>query len=345
MKRILIIKPSSMGDILHAFPAVHALMASDPGITIDWVIHPAYAELLDYLPGLRRKIHFQRQKLGHFSTFFSAARDLLKELRQERYDAVIDLQGLFRSALIGLFARTSHRYGPAEAREKPAELCYRHKLHCPAGVIHALERNCALMEDFSGLKQISPEYRLPVVEKYARSVDRLLAGHGLTGKKFIAVTPGTRWATKQWPPEFFGAVIRQCAEQLKWLEFVLLGSTAEKSVCEAVRKAAGGVPVTDFSGLTTPGELAELIRRAEILVCNDSGPMHIAPAAGTPVIALFGPTLPTLTGPYGPNCRVIQPKLDCIGCLSKTCISNRCHEAVNPSQVAETALALLKEGA
>ena len=164
MKRILIIKPSSMGDVLHAFPAVHALMAADTGLAVDWVINPAFAELLDYLPGIRRKILFRRRELGRLSTFFSAAGELLRELRREKYDAVIDLQGLFRSALVGIFARGGSLWGPAEAREKAAGLCYRRKLHYPENLRHAIEKNCAMIRDFSGLEQISCNYPLPEVE-------------------------------------------------------------------------------------------------------------------------------------------------------------------------------------
>ena len=344
MKRILIIKPSSMGDVLHAFPAVHALMASDSGLSVDWVINPAFAELLDYLPGIRRKILFRRRELGRFSSFFSAARELLRELRREKYDAIIDLQGLFRSALVGIFARGGLLCGPAEAREKAARMCYRRKLRYPENTSHAIEKNCAMIKDFSGLEKISSHYPLPEVEKYSEAARRLLAENGLQGKKWIAIAPGARWKTKQWPPEFFAAAAHRIADRLPDYDFVLLGSPSEKELCAKVRNAAPTVRFTDFSGQTTPGGLVEIIRHSELLVCNDSGPMHIAAAAGTPVLALFGPTDPSLTGPYGPQCRVVRPDLDCIGCLSKSCPTEHCHSAVEPERLAEKAFQLLKQG-
>lgn len=344
MKRILIIKPSSMGDVLHAFPAVHALMRADTGLTVDWVINPAFAELLDYLPGIRRKILFRRRELGRFSTFFSAARELLGELRREKYDAVIDLQGLFRSALVGIFARTGLLCGPAEAREKAARLCYRRKLRYPDNLRHAIEKNCAMIRDFSGLEQISCNYPLPEVEKYSDAAQHLLSENGLQGKKLIAIAPGARWKTKQWPPEFFAAAAAEIAVRLPEYEFVLLGSPAEKELCVRVMDAAKTIRVSDLSGQTTPGGLVEIIRHSEMLICNDSGPMHIAAAAGTPVVALFGPTDPSLTGPYGPQCRVIQPDLDCLGCLSKSCDTEHCHTAVEPRRLAENVFQLLGRG-
>lgn len=344
MKRILIIKPSSMGDVLHAFPAVHALMAADSGLAIDWVINPAFIELLDYLPGIRRKILFRRRELGRFSTFFSAAWELLRELRREKYDAVIDLQGLFRSALVGLFARGGLLYGPAAAREKAAQWCYQRKLHYPDNIRHAIEKNCAMIREFSGLEQISGSYPLPEVGKYTDAARQLLSENGLQDKKLIAIAPGARWKTKQWPPEFFAAAAVKIADRLPEYSFVLLGSPAEQELCTRVMEAGKTIRITDLSGKTTPGVLVEIIRHSKLLICNDSGPMHIAAAAGTPVIALFGPTDPALTGPYGPQCGVIQPDLDCLGCLSKSCDTEQCHSSVKPERLAEQAFQFLERG-
>ena len=346
MKRILIIKPSSMGDVVHAFPAVHGLLTAESGYSVDWVIHPALAELLDYLPGVRRKIFFRRGELGKWNTCFPALRELLRELRQERYDAVIDLQGLFRSALIGLSARGGRLHGPAEAREFPARLCYRRKLHFPERHAHAVEKNCAMIREFAGLAEISPEYHLPEVPVYSEAAEKLLNRAGLNGKKWVALSPGARWKTKQWPPEFFAACAVKAAERLPELKFVLLGSPAEQTLCRRVQDAvpASGVRMVNLCGMTSPGQLVEVIRRASLLLCNDSGPMHLAAAVGTPVAALFGPTDPVLTGPRGRNSLVIRPELDCIGCLRKHCETEKCHNAVSPVRVAERIFELLESG-
>ena len=343
MEKVLIIKPSSMGDVVHAFPAVHALLAADPSLSVDWVIHPAFAELLDYLPGIRRKIFFRRAELGRFFSFFPAFRTLASEVRKERYDAVIDLQGLFRSALVGLLARGKCLFGPASARECPARFCYRKKLHFPADVRHAVEKNCAMIGEFSGLKDISPEYVFPVVEKYAAKAGSMLREAGLEGKRYIAVAPGARWHTKQWPPDFFAACLRLLAEKLPDRSFLVLGGPAEKSLGESLAAAAAGLPLQNWCGRTSPGELTELIRSAELLFCNDSGPMHLAAAVGTPVAALFGPTDPALTGPYSRNSRVIRPELDCLACMRKQCETEKCHDAVSPRLAADQILELLKQ--
>ncbi|MBO4630998.1 MAG: lipopolysaccharide heptosyltransferase II [Lentisphaeria bacterium] len=346
MKHILIIKPSSMGDVVHAFPAVHALLTADSEYSVDWVIHPAFAELLDYLPGIRRKILFRRGELGKLNTCIPALRELLRELRRERYDAVIDLQGLFRSALTGLMARGGCLYGPADAREFPARMCYRRKLRFPEKHAHAVEKNCAMIREFAGLAEISPEYHLPEVSVYSAAAEKLLNQAGLQGKKWIALAPGARWKTKQWPPEFFADCAGKIAERLPDLRFALLGSPAEQSLCSRVRDAASsaGMQLVDLCGKTSSGELVEVIRRASLLLCNDSGPMHLAAAVETPVAALFGPTDPILTGPHGRNCRVIQPELDCIKCLRKRCETEKCHNVVSPFRAAEQVCELLESG-
>lgn len=342
MNKVLIIKPSSMGDVIHAFPAVHALLSAEPSWTVDWVIHPALAELLDYLPGIRRKILFRRQELGRFSSFFPAFRSLLREIRGERYDAVIDLQGLFRSALVGSLAKGGPLYGPASPRETPARFCYRKKLHVPRQHAHAVEKNCAMIREFSGSEEILPDYVFPVVEKYAKKKEKMLKEAGVTGR-YIAIAPGARWETKQWPPDFFAACARLLAEKLPDRSFLLLGSPSEHQLGEMTVAAAKEVRLLNWCGRTSPGELTELIRGAELLLCNDSGPMHLAAAVGTPVAALFGPTDPVLTGPYSRNSRVIRPELECIGCFRKHCDTGACHQAVPPQTVVGKIMELLQE--
>jgi lipopolysaccharide heptosyltransferase II len=299
---------------------------------------------LDYLPGLGRKIFFRRKELGKITRFFPTAFELLRELRREPYDSVIDLQGLFRSALVGLFAGGKRRYGPAAAREPLARFCYNRKLHYPVHIRHAVEKNCAMIGEFSGRSDISPDYRLPKLEKYVSSADKLLAENGLADRRFIAVAPGARWETKQWPQVFFAACIVKTAENLPDMTFALLGSPAEQQLCKEIAAMARNVKTVDLSGKTTPGTLTEIIRRADLLLCNDSGPMHLAAATGTPVTALFGPTDPELTGPYGKNCRVLQPELNCIKCFRKNCPTEECHHKISPEATVSAILEQIRKG-
>ncbi len=343
-KRFLIVKPSSLGDILHAFPAVAALRRAYPDAVLDWVVNPAFEGLLDYMPGIDRRILFRRRELGKLKTFLPAFLSLRKEIRKRRYDAVIDLQGLMRSALTARLAAAREYYGPATGKEKLAKLCYTKKLSWPEDVLHAVERNCAMIRGIPGVEDANPDFELPVLTGKKENAEKLLKEAGFEGKPetlLIAVAPGARWETKQWPPEFFAEVMRGIAARCGDAVFLLLGSPAEKEPAEKLKEAAGnGIAVLDLCGKTDLGELVELIRMADLLLCNDSGPMHIAAAAGTAVLALFGPTYPELTGPYCKRKKVFQPKLDCIKCFRKSCPDILCHRSISAGEVVGSALEL-----
>lgn len=343
-RRFLIVKPSSLGDILHAFPAVEALRKAYPDAVLDWVINPAFEGLLDYMPGIERRILFRRKELGSLKTFFSAFFPLWREIRKNRYDAVIDLQGLMRSALTARMARAARYYGPAAGKENLAKLCYSVKLSYPENVFHAVERNCAMIRGIPGVEECDPHYVLPVLAEKKRAAEQLLADAGFVRNEetcLIALAPGARWATKQWPPEFFAEVVRGIARKRSQAVFLLLGSPGEMLLAEKVKEAFGDAgKMPDLCGKTDLGTLVELIRMSDLLICNDSGPMHIAAAAGTPVAAFFGPTYPELTGPYCERKKVFQPKLDCIKCFRKYCQDTLCHRSLSAGEVVDSVLEL-----
>ena len=346
-KQFLVIKPSSLGDVLHAFPAAAALHGAYPDAAIDWVVNPAFAELLDYMPFIRRKILFRRKELGNLKTFFAAFLSLWKDIRRERYDAVIDLQGLLRSALTSRLARTKLRCGPERTKEALAGFFYERKLSVPENVRHAAERNCAMIQAFPKVETADPHLMLPVLQKYRDSAERLLTDAGFrsgSADALIAVAPGARWATKQWPPEFFAEVMNKIAERKSRIWFLLLGSAAEQELAEQVKSSLkSGVPTIDLCGKTGLGELTELLRMSELLICNDSGPMHIAAAAGSAVLAFFGSTDPALTGPYCSRKKVMQPEIECVKCFMKQCPQRLCHRSISPEKAAEEALKLMME--
>ena len=344
MKRILIIKPSSMGDVLHAFPAVNGLLQALPEVEVDWVIHPAFEELLDYLPVSGRRILFKRKELGSVKTFFREFPALVRELRKERYDAVLDLQGLLRSAFLGFLTRSPRRYGPAEIKEKAAKCFYTSLLHWKAETTHALEKNCDMICAFLGGREISAQYTLPAVEKYVQNVNMLFERERIPSRGIIAVAPGARWVTKQWDCAAFAECATLLAEQLPGTHILLLGSPGEKGLCQKIAEdLSGKVPCTDLCAKTSMGELLEVIRRAELLLCNDSGPMHAAAAAGTPSAAFFAPTDPALTGPYSRNSLVLTPDLPCLKCFRRECSSGQCRTALAPRKMADAVLELLRK--
>ena len=342
MSQFLILKPSSLGDILHAFPAVSALLRACPGSVADWLIAPPFAELTAFLPGVRRNVLFERRKLGRISSFPASFRELLRSIRSAGpYDAVIDLQGLTRSAFIGRCASSGIHVGPRHPREIWARLAYSRTVPLPEGV-HAVRRNNALIAGFLGRNDLDFSFHPPVVERFARPVRELLAETVPSRTSLlVAVAPGARWETKQWPPEFFARVMRSFADAHPGVHFLLAGSPGEIGLAERILQADPGLSCSNLCGRTSVGELVELIRNVSLLFCNDSGPMHIAAMLSVPVVAFFGPTSPRLTGPYSQKSAVLQPSLPCIFCLKRYCTHCRCHAAVDADDAASRAEALL----
>ena len=340
--RYLIVKPSSLGDILHAMPAVSALSRAQPDAEIDWIVKPAFAELPAYLPCVRRVIPFYDRKLRKPLQFLPGVLSLRADLRRDPYDAVIDLQGLMRSAAIGRLAGCRVRAGSATPRERPAARFYTRLLKGPGHPCHAVEVNNALMADFLGRDDLDFSLDLPVDERRAaRARDMVSAAFGDLPDRFVIVAPGARWATKKWPADFFTAVISSMSVREPGLKFLLAGTKDEALDAEAILAGCNGLPVASICGKTSVGELLEVVRLSSLMLCNDSGPMHIAAALGVPVAAVFGPTDPALTGPYCEKKRVFIPEIACIRCFLRYCKDSRCHGSIDPGLVAGASCQLL----
>jgi len=334
--RLLIVKPSSLGDVLHAFPAVAAL-CRETGCRADWLIHPAFAPLLRYLPCVDRAILFERKKLGAVKTFVPAYLELRRELKREKYRAVIDFQGLLRSAMLGFTASAKTHAGvPHEWVARPF---YGRKLTVDPGH-HALLRNNEAAAAFLGkaVDEIDFSFRLEPAAENVASAETLLKNTGIAGSKMlIGVAPGARWVTKQWPPEFFAKVIGALSERYPEAVFLLLGSQSDEDAAQTILACAPAGKAVDLCGKTTLGDLVELTRKCRLFLSNDSGPMHIAAALDVPVLALFGATSPVLTGPYTQKKTVLQPGLACEQCFERHCVKMTCHKAIEAERAVRAA--------
>ncbi len=336
VRRILAVKPSSLGDVLHTFPAIELLRRRYPEAELDWLIHPAFAEVLDFSPfPVSRKIFFRRKELGKLRSFLPECRVLIRELRRERYDLIIDFQGLFRSSIFAFAARGARPAGFASPREKISAIFYGKRL--PVDMeLHAVERNVALVNMLFDRQDGVPVTALPA-GKYAPSLPvsdcDILAG----------VMPGARWETKCFPPEFFAEVINLVHEALPQVKFAVIGSGAEEKIADLIVKKTGAWCFS-LAGKTSIGEMMELLRRCRAVLSNDSGPVHAAAALNIPVFALFGPTRPELTGPYGASNRIYQLEIPCIKCMSRVCGNAdklACHR-IDPAIVANDMINELK---
>jgi heptosyltransferase-1 len=333
-ERILLIKPSAVGDVIHTVPVLARLRARYPQARIDWLLAPHIAELVGHHPALSNVLLFDRHQLTRFGRSWSATVGLfrlLAAIRRTRYDLVIDLHGQFRSALFTLVSGAGTRIGFDRPRKTPrpgdrqlveeayrhgwtgaregAWIAYTHRIPIPTLDVHAVDRYLWLLP-LLGLEAGPPDFRLPVPAAAADRIEALLRSHGLLGERFAVLVPGTLWETKHWHVEGFAEVARHLLRA--GIGVVLAGSSREKGRCQAVAAACPGV--CDLSGQTTLSDLAALIQRACVCVTNDSGSMHLTVALDRPVLSIFGPTDPLWIGPYGRANAVVQAAVDCAPC-------------------------------
>ena len=271
--KILIIKPSSLGDVIHALPTVNLLRRQFPDAHIAWLINAELVSLLKHCPVINDRIEFHRHESGTWLP-------LLRQLRRERFDLVLDLQGLLRSGFFSFVTGAARRIGLSDAREG-AGVFYNEVV--PVTPMHAVDRYL-LAAKHLGCPATPIEFPLGV-------------GDG-RNKRLIALNPLARWETKIWGAENFSALL----DRLPADRVVLVGSGNERDRIETINRGRA----RNLAGTLDLYELAELYRQCAVVITNDTGPMHLAAAVGTPVIALFGPTDPALVGPYGPGHIVLR---------------------------------------
>jgi lipopolysaccharide heptosyltransferase I len=325
-REILVIKPSSLGDIIHALPAIGSIRKRFAQARISWLVKPEWADLLKDHPFIDEVIS------SPFS--WGSLPELIRSVRRRPFDLVIDLQGLFRSAFLGFLTTASFRIGFSEGREG-APWFYTDRVTVPEEIPHAVDRYRTVAKALgASLQEVN--FGVTSSSDSIISVNRLLKEVGLSeSDPYAVIHPTARWESKKWPGESFAKLGDWLVEEKK-MPLLFIGSQGEREevdrVLSTMRRAA-----TNVAGKTTLLESAELIKRAQFLICNDSGPMHLAAAVGTPVFALFGPTDPGKVGPYGAGHSVIQKEIDCLGCVRSRCVrQNQCMKAISIEEVQQT---------
>ncbi len=344
--RILVIKPSSLGDILHLFPALAMLHDAYPAAKVDFLVHPAFAPILDYSPcPIEKRILFRRQELGRVRTFTGEFIRLCRKLRKERYGLILDFQGLFRSAVFAGVAGIAGGCvaGFARPREKTAKIFYNQKIEVPLQ-LHAVERYAALVNAVTGKNAPVPMRELPSPAVCRNELQHTV---GTLPEHLIALIPGARWESKKFPPELFAEIIRKVHARAPEYTFAVLGTADEREAeNEIARRLGADFPLLRLTGRTSLGGMMELLRHSALVISNDSGPVHAAAAQGKTVFGLFGPTDPAKTGPYGKQHSIYRLPLDCIHCLKRECPVSRetvpCHR-IDAEKVAGDILKYLEK--
>jgi heptosyltransferase-1 len=275
--RILLVRLSAMGDVIHALPAAATLKNSFPGCRLTWVIEPKWAVLLEGNPHVDRIVHLDRSSLHGIAACW-------REVRRETYDFAIDLQGLIKSSLVVAAARAGAAFGfdPSQLREKAAGFFYSKQVKTRAA--HVVDQN---LEVAAAAGALLPLRVFPLPE--GRPEGKLPRG------EFVLASPLAGWGSKQWPMEHYRTLAGALARDLGVPLVLNLAPGAETPECPGAL-----VHRSSIAGLI------DATRRATAVVGVDSGPLHIAAALGKPGVAIFGPTDPARNGPYGDSLRVLR---------------------------------------
>lgn len=328
--KILILKPSSLGDVVQAMPVLRLLRRRYPDALISWWLAENLTALLEDDPDLDEVIPFERSK-GFSWDGISRWWGTVNELRGQQYDLVIDLQGLLRSGLFAWLARGGHSVG-LDLRREGARMFYDTAISRPSDRPHAVDWYLDVAEEL-GLDPGCSFDWIPERVTAARSVARQMPqGAGA----LVAVIPGARWDNKRWPASHFADAITGISERHPGTRFMIIGGASDRGLAEEIDQNTE-VPVIDLTGKTSIPEMIEWLRASTLTITNDTGPMHIAAALDRPVVGVFGPTDPAQTGPYGDQITILRPDvLSCAPCLKSTChwkVNMECMQSVWPRDV------------
>lgn len=315
-ENILVVKPSSIGDIVHSLPVLAKLRAKYPKARISWLVEASLAPLVEANPLLDAVIPFRRRAGGAVKTLL-AQRELLARLGRERFDLVIDLQGLLRSAIFTYATGAPKRVGLSDAREG-ARFFYTDVVEVKNGM-HAADRYLRVGEAV-GFAASGPEFRLEVARAARGSALGVLSGpDGAYARPNIAFSLGARWPSKNWPAANFADAGRRLVARTGGTVFILGAASARKESEEIVK--AMGAGAVNLVGRTSLAELAAVIGEMDVVVTPDTGVMHMADALGKRIVAVFGPTDPAKTGPYFQRANVMVAKNVCelMPCMRRDC--------------------------
>ena len=324
-RRILLIKPSALGDIVHALPIHRFIRKRWPAAHIAWLVNPAFAGLLDGNPDLNEVIRFNRRQYGSAWRNPIALIRLLHflwTLRRQRFDLVIDLQGLLRSGLLSGVTGAARRVGFSNAREGAA-WWYTQRIPIENEEQHALQRYLILSKAL-GCGDEPVEFllpRAPLIGELSEAVR----------EPYAVLLPATNWATKRWPIEYFAALVQPLAERFG-MRTVIAGGEDAMEMVDDIREISGP-RVFSVAGKTTLPQLVTLLEGASVVIANDSGPMHIASALNRPLVTIFGPTNPVRTGPFRRIETVVRLDIVCSPCYSRACTHQSCLRWLTPEMV------------
>jgi lipopolysaccharide heptosyltransferase I len=327
-QRIALLKPSALGDIIHSLPVLTALRHRFPAAHITWIVNRSYEALLVGHRDLDATLPFDRAAAarGPFSALITWGR-FLRTLRRQEFDLVVDLQGLFRSGVMARASGAPRRLGLSTAREGATWFYTDVVPVADFNAVHAVDRYWRIAEAL-GVGDLQKEFHVPLTADAGRWADAELAD---CPRPWLMLGPGSRWVTKRWPPESFAYLARR-AQAEHGGTVVLVGAPNETELSADVQRRITG-PSVDLTGRTSLPQLAAVLARADVMLANDTGPLHLAAALGRPVVAPYTCTKVLLNGPYGAASGAVESRVWCQGSYLKRCGRMECMDELTPERL------------
>ncbi|GAA0213243.1 lipopolysaccharide heptosyltransferase II [Selenomonas dianae] len=339
MENILVVKLSAIGDVIHALPVSYAIKEQYPEAHLTWVVEQAAYAILADNPCIDELILFEKAKFRSIGGFLREIGPFRRRLRTRRYDASLDLQGLFKSAAIAWNAGAKLRIGTANMREGA------HLVSRPVRGAHAeghiVERYLDVARAL-GCRVGEVRFPVSVSDRDRMAADTLLAREGVQeGRPFVAFAVGANWPNKRWPVEYFAAL----ADRLHHAHYVPVlvgGGRLDATLAEDILRASE-IPPVNLVGRTNLKQLAHVFTRAALVLGGDTGPVHLAAGLRVPTVMLMGPTDANRNGPYGQLQNAIEVDRPCRGCWKRACPKGLdCLAAISVDAVAAQIGAVLR---
>ncbi|HIE44385.1 MAG TPA: lipopolysaccharide heptosyltransferase II [Candidatus Omnitrophica bacterium] len=319
-RRLLILKPSALGDIVHTFPLLTSLRKSFPAFSIFWGVKDKFSELLEGHPYIDQIILWRDGKLWQF----------VKEIRRRRFDIVIELQGLFRTGLIAYLSGAPQRWGFSQEESKEWQFMFLNR-RVKTKSSHVVEKNLEFAEKLGAKREV--EFLIPEREDAKKYIEEnLKKALVLPEDKLIALSPGGGWANKIWSDEKFANLGKRLTLKKNWRVLILWGPGEFKKAISINEIAEGKLVVAPPTGIP---QLVSLLKKCSMVIGGDTGPLHLAAALNVPVVGLYGPTPPERNGPYTQKKEVIYHNLDCSPCWRKPCKTRDCMDSIEVEEVME----------
>lgn len=326
---------SALGDVMHALPCAAALRELYPNAKITWIVHPQFSTFVPEPPIVDEIIYFDKKAFSKMS-FGGKLKEIMrmrKLLREKKFDLVLDLQGLFKSAVIAWLTGCPNRYGYNDMRECSGLVSK--AVHGANEHGHIVQQYLDVIR-FLGSKVQEPVFPMPALVEEKKHMRRLLQSTFFDVRKeqLVAIVPGAGWVTKEWPVEYFIKLCKKLLAQGK--RIVLIGGPAELAKGEEIAAVLPKEKVLNLVSKTNLKELAALMGSMGLCIGGDTGPVHIAAAMGTRIIALFGASSGHRAGPYGEKVTIISTDEECAPCFKRKCpLKKNCMAKISVAQVLE----------